>query len=66
MDKYRYNIDVGVSLIALDRYQIGQGCEETCDKNAFEEMTSISIPPGYTTLSEAFFNKWNSIIINLE
>ena len=66
VDKYRENMYGRISFIYLYMYQIGQGCEYTRDKNSFEDLTSISITPVYPGGYEAFVNKRNSIIMNME
>ena len=48
VDNYRGNMYDRGALIALDRHQRGQLCEEICANHALEDITDISINPGFT------------------
>ena len=56
---------IGV-FVSIYRYHRGQGCEYICDNNGFEELIAISLTPEYPGGAEVFFDKWNSVVVNLE
>ena len=52
-------------LIDIYKYQRGKWCEYTYANNDFEDITYISLTPGYTGGGDAFVKKRNSIITNM-
>ena len=58
-------MDVIGGFIDLDRYQRGQGREETCTDNDFEQSTEISFNSGYPGGAETSTKNRNYIIMNM-
>ena len=54
------------AFLHLDRHQRGQGCEETCATNAFEELQALRLTPQYPGGAEQLVNNWDDSIIKLE
>ena len=66
VERFRDNEDGRGAFLALDLHQRGQGCEETCATNAFDELLNLSLTPHFPGGAEAFVNKWDNAIRKLE
>ena len=47
-------------------YQRGEGCEDTCTSNDWDELSTLNPKPNFPGGIEAFLNKWNEAIQALE
>ena len=56
VNKYRATLDGRGAFLHLDKHQRGQGCEETCANNAFEELQALRLTPQFPGEAEAFVN----------
>ena len=66
VEKFRATQDGRQAFLALDLHQRGQGCEETCATNAFDELLGLRLTPNFPGGAEAFVNKWDETIRKLE
>ena len=66
VDKYRSKQDGRGAWLEIDIYQLGEGCEETCASNAWDELNSLKLTSSTPGGAETFLNKWNAAIKRLE
>lgn len=66
LEPFRSAKDGRGAYLALDKYQKGQGSEETCATNAYTDLTSLRLTSNFPGGVETFLAKWDEAIIKLE
>ena len=65
VDAYRKTRDGRAAFLDIDAYQTGQGSEEQCASNAWEELMKLHLTPNTPGGVERFLSQWDETISKL-